>query len=132
MRTCSRIPPDGWFEEFFDKANLGRSYELLEGLDHFYAATLRGRIRSLQLRTAEAWEHFDEAVELARAAPSTIANLVRQVLLHLYLFEERYLVLEGSSSLAAVSAWMPSSSGNSPGTAIQRSSKQSINAQVIQ
>jgi tetratricopeptide (TPR) repeat protein len=52
---------------------------------------MRGRIRSLQLRTEEAWDHFDRALDLAAEAPVTIANLVREFLLNLYLFDNALL-----------------------------------------
>lgn len=93
MRKKEAVLPRGWQERFFDRADLEGSFRALEGLDHFHVHTMRGRIRSLQLRTEDAWDHFDRSLDLAADAPVTIANLVREFLLNLYLFDNA--ILEG-------------------------------------
>ena len=85
------VLPEGWYDEFFERADLEGSFDLLHGNDHFYAEAMRGRIRSLQVRLKDAWTHFDKATALAAGAPVTIPNLVRQFLLNLYLFDNALL-----------------------------------------
>lgn len=83
--------PDGWTKEFLYKADLEKSFRDLESCTHFHGSTMRGRIRTLQLRTAEAWEHFDHAESLSRLAEDDIANSMRVFLLHVYRFENALL-----------------------------------------
>lgn len=83
--------PDGWTEELLDKADFERSFRDLEGCHHFHGSTMRGRIRTLQLRFADAWEHFDRAEDLSRLAEDDIANSMRVFLLHVYRFENALL-----------------------------------------
>jgi hypothetical protein len=85
------VLPEGWYKEFFEVADLEQSFRRLRGLRHFYAAAMRGRIRSLQLRVPEAWDHFDRASRLVLKVPVTIPNLVRQFMLNLYLFDNALL-----------------------------------------
>ena len=86
----SPLPP-GWTEEFVGRADLEASYQSLESCDHFHAATMRGRIRTLQLRIEEAWDHLDEADLQSRLAVETIPNLMRVFLLQVYRFENAML-----------------------------------------
>lgn len=80
------VVPEGWLDRFFGKADLERSFAELRG-GHFHVETLRGRIRSIQLRIDEAWDHFDRAEELVEEAEETIPNLVRQFLLEVFRFQ---------------------------------------------
>lgn len=83
--------PQDWLEEFLGKGDFDDSFQKLEGVKHFHAETMRGRIRSLQLRFAEAWEHFDQAYERSLKAHEDIPNLVRQFILNIYCFEHALL-----------------------------------------
>lgn len=83
--------PEGWLVEFFTRADLEDSFTKLEACGHFYAEALRGRIRSVQLRTREATRHFDRATQLAREVEHTIPNLIRGFLLSLYKLENSLL-----------------------------------------
>jgi len=82
----SPLPP-GWLSAFIARADLAASYQGLEGSTHFYAETLRGRIRALQLRLEEAARHFERAEELFHEAPRTTPNLLRRFLLSIYEFD---------------------------------------------
>jgi tetratricopeptide (TPR) repeat protein len=86
-----QVLPEGWYTEFLGKADMEESFRRLEGIAHFHAETMRGRIRSLQLRVEDAWLHFERALSLAADAPMDIPNLVRQFLLNLYLFDNALL-----------------------------------------
>ncbi len=79
--------PDGWVDRFSSRVDLDASFRELEGLHHFYVETMRGRVRSLQLRFDEAWEHFESATDAVDAAEDSIANLVRQFQLEIFRFE---------------------------------------------
>ena len=83
--------PKGWLEELLNKADLEHSFDCLEGVEHFHAETMRGRIRSLQIRTREAWEHFTRATQLALKSKTTVPNAVRQFLLAVYKVENRLI-----------------------------------------
>lgn len=83
--------PDGWTKEFLNRADLERSFRDLETSHHFHASTMRGRIRTLQLRTSEAWEHFDQAEILYRNTEESIDNSTRAFLLQVYRFENALL-----------------------------------------
>jgi tetratricopeptide (TPR) repeat protein len=88
MKTREKSPfPKGWQDRFFAEADLERSYRELAGYSHFFAETMRGRIRSLQLRFGEAWEHFEAADCLKEHFVESVANLTRQFLLEIYRFE---------------------------------------------
>ena len=83
--------PENWLKKFFRRADLKTSYRDLEGVRHFHAETMRGRIRSLQMRFAEAWKHFDHAQALISESPKSIPNLVRQFVLEIYSFNNALL-----------------------------------------
>ncbi len=83
--------PENWLRKFFRSADLDASYRNLDGVRHFHAETMRGRIRSLQLRFADAWNHFDQAQSLISESPKTIPNLVRQFVLEIYSFNNALL-----------------------------------------
>lgn len=78
-----------WYDSFFNKADLEASFEGLRDNDHFYAETMRGHIRSLQLRVDEASRHFEKAK--AKKTTDTIPNLVRAFMLSSYVFENALL-----------------------------------------
>lgn len=87
-KTLAENPlPDGWLDEYFDKADLDLSYSRLDDRRHFYVEALQGHIRSQQLRFEEAWDHFDKATLLCAESEENIPNLVRQFLLHIWCFE---------------------------------------------
>lgn len=88
-----QVLPEGWQDEFLDKADLDHSFQRLEGYGHFYAMAMRGLIRSLQLRLPEGRRYFDKAGRLAERAPETVANLIRRSQLHIFRFNA--LLLEG-------------------------------------
>lgn len=79
--------PNGWRHEFLNRADFRRSFGALSGHDHFFADTLRGYIRSLQLRFDEAWSFFDRALDKAERTPSNPQNLMRRFLLQVYVFD---------------------------------------------
>jgi hypothetical protein len=81
------------------RADLERSFRELEGCNHFHAHSMRGRIRTLQLRLEEAWEHFDFAEVLSRRSAETIPNLRRTFLLQVYRFDNALLESPESEEL---------------------------------
>jgi hypothetical protein len=85
--------PPGWLRTFIDKADLAASYDALSGCTHFYAETMRGRIRALELKLDEAAKHFEQAEGLFAAAPRTTPNLLRGFLLSIYAFD--FILLSG-------------------------------------
>jgi hypothetical protein len=85
--SLSSILPAGWLDRFFGNADLEASYAELEGGAHFHCETMRGRIRSLQLRIDDGWDHFDAALEMVDDADEDIPNLVRQFVLEVYRFD---------------------------------------------
>jgi tetratricopeptide (TPR) repeat protein len=101
--------PQGWWEDFSSNADLEKSFEGLKGWRHFHALTMRGRIRSLQLRMDEAWKWFDKAYERSEEAPETIPNLVRQFLLNIYCFEHALLEapLKTEPDMKLPEIWVP-------------------------
>ena len=83
--------PSGWVHAFMHEADLEKSFRALDGCPHFHAETMRGRIRTLQLRTAEAWHHYDAAEVSSREAEESIPNLRRTFLLQVYRFDNALL-----------------------------------------
>ena len=83
--------PSGWVHDFMHEADLEKSFRALEGCPHFHAETMRGRIRSIQLRTGEAWRHFDSAEVASRSADESIPNLRRTFILQVYRFDNALL-----------------------------------------
>jgi tetratricopeptide (TPR) repeat protein len=79
--------PDGWRRRFLAEVDLRSSFTELEDCDHFVADTMRGYIRSLELRFNSAWSYFDRAYAKAATAAESIPNLVHQFLLNIYCFD---------------------------------------------
>ena len=57
-REPDQAAPKNWITLVTDRCDLDLAFEALDGWDHFHTDTIRGRIRSLQLRPDEAWQHF--------------------------------------------------------------------------
>jgi hypothetical protein len=89
--------PDGWLERY-QAGDLRTCYAALEGEDHFYAWSLRGRIRSLQLRGVQADELFDHASELAADTEPSVKDHARMIG-HLAFVRENGLLMGHTSSL---------------------------------
>jgi hypothetical protein len=64
--------------------DLERSFEALSSCEHFHASTLRGWIRSLQLRHRAADQLFVAARREGDAAPKSAANLVYRIQLEFF------------------------------------------------
>lgn len=90
-RDKDSVLPDGWLDGLFHRADLDASFRGLRRVSHFHAETMRGRIRSLQVRFEEADVHFAKALKKALKTERTIPNLVRQLVLNAYWFENRLL-----------------------------------------
>ena len=107
MMSEDSVLPEGWRQQFLERADLEHSFQELRDSRHFYAEAMRGRIRSLQLSFAEANRHFEKAAVLGRRAPDSIVNAVRQFLLHIFLSEN--LLSEGPFTPDAPypEAWLP-------------------------
>ena len=71
--------PENWLKKFFRSADLENSYRELESVRHFHAETMRGRIRSLQMRFSDAWDHFDRAQSLICKAPKNTSAFLLKV-----------------------------------------------------
>ena len=91
--------PDAWIHEFMHKADLEKSFRDLDGCRHFHGHTMRGRIRTLQLRTDDAWTHFDRAEAMSRVAEESISNLRRAFVLQVYRFLNALLEDPGTSGV---------------------------------
>ena len=92
MNKRARDPlPGGWRDDLMRKADLERSFDELEGRRGFYAEALRGRIRSLQMHTQEAWQHLERAQQKALRAQDDLNSLTRQFTLNLWCFEHALL-----------------------------------------
>src|SRR5438093_1177710 len=107
MDKEEHILPPSWLREFLDRADLTHSFEALKGCTHFHAETMRGRIRSLELRGTEAWKHFDRALAKAAGTVETIPNLIREMILNLYCFEQKLLEGPLRTDLKPPELWIP-------------------------
>jgi tetratricopeptide (TPR) repeat protein len=85
------VLPKGWVQVFVEKADLEAAFKGLSSCMHFHADTMRGRVRSLQMRVNEAEAYFLIALEGSNRAPRTAKNIIRQVVLHTYWLENRLL-----------------------------------------
>ena len=91
--------PHDWISIVNERADLDLAFETLEGWTHFHTDTIRGRIRSLQLRPVEAWEHFERAEARAQEFTRSVRNVLRRFYLKVYCFENA--VIEESASEGA-------------------------------
>ena len=85
------VLPAGWLRALMDRADLDQSYRELEGCSHFFAETMRGRLRSLALQIEDARDHFRRALTAVTDAPGTIPNVIRRLVLHAFWFENSLL-----------------------------------------
>ena len=83
--------PSDWHENFHKRVDFEAAFRTLDGHEHFHAETLRGKIRSLQLRTKEASKHFLTAMLLSKAAKKNAQTLVRILYLHSYMVQNALL-----------------------------------------
>src|SRR5258706_199678 len=76
MNDSEQAVPEKWLDALNERCDLDQSFQALQGWDHFHTDTIRGRLRSFQLKPREAWDHFDLAVERAEgsAADRKIEN----------------------------------------------------------
>ncbi len=79
--------PENWLQLLNDHCDLDLAFDGLNGWNHFHTDTNRGRLRSLQLRPAEAWEFFQRAEERAEEFAYTSHNLLRRFCIKFYRFE---------------------------------------------
>src|ERR1041384_497179 len=77
--------PNQWIDIVNKQCDLDLAFDILEGWNHFHTDTIRGRVRSLQLRPKEAWEFFSKAQ--ARADANTPHNKIRTFYIKVYCFE---------------------------------------------
>lgn len=93
--TASDPPDEAGPKDFFrltnERCDLDFSFASLESYSHFHTETVRGRIRTLQLRPKEAWEHFSKAEALLPEFPRTLRNTMRAFYLRVYRFENALL-----------------------------------------
>ncbi len=67
--------PESFSFLFLKKIDLEASFSALSGYNHFYSETLRGKIRSLQLKPEEAAIYFEKARKLSQNLELTPQNL---------------------------------------------------------
>jgi tetratricopeptide (TPR) repeat protein len=79
--------PNDWITLVNDRCDLELAFKALDGWDHFHTDTIRGRIRSLQLRPQEAWGYFEKAQDRADEYGRSLRNLLRQFYLKVYRFD---------------------------------------------
>jgi len=77
------------------ECDLDLAFEMLQGWNHFHTDTMRGRVRSLQLRSQEAWPFFEKALSRIHEFDESLQNKIRAFYLHIYCFENA-LVEESS------------------------------------
>ncbi len=87
MHDPDRTAPTDWIDLINDRCDLDLAFDALEGWEHFHTDTNRGRIRSLQFRSPEAWEYFRKAEEKSRKFEGTLKNVIRRFYLKVYSFE---------------------------------------------
>jgi hypothetical protein len=83
--------PEKWLESLNERCDLDQSFEALEGWNHFHTETIRGRLRSLQLKPREAWEHFERATARSGGFDASPRNALRRFYLKVYRFENALL-----------------------------------------
>jgi hypothetical protein len=79
--------PENWLQLLNDHCDIDLAFDGLKGWNHFHTDTNRGRLRSLQLRPAEAWEFFQRAEERADEFAYSSHNLLRRFCIKFYRFE---------------------------------------------
>ncbi len=87
QKQSDRAAPADWMALVNEKCDLDLAFEALEGWNHFYTDTIRGRIRSLQLRPKEATTFFDLSAERVDDFPNTLRNFLRRFYHRIYVFE---------------------------------------------
>jgi hypothetical protein len=87
--------PSDWIALVNERADLDVAFVALDGWDHFHTDTIRGRIRSLQLRPDEAWKYFRTAEERADTFPRSLRNVLRRFYLRVYCFENAIIEESG-------------------------------------
>lgn len=75
MKPSTALPAT-WQDDLLDRADLEASYSDLEGYGHYIAESMRGHVRSLQLRVKEAEAHLVAAKAAAFEEPEDIPTLV--------------------------------------------------------
>src|SRR5262245_54387236 len=83
--------PEKWLETLNERCDLDRSFEALDGWNHFHTDTIRGRLRTLQLNPGEAWSYFDKALARSESFDGTLRNILRRFYLKVYRFENALL-----------------------------------------
>jgi hypothetical protein len=83
--------PSEWISLLNEQADLDAAFEALEDWNHFHGDTIRGRIRSLQLRPQEAWGHFEKAASRSASFSRSSKNVLRLFSLKVYRFENAIL-----------------------------------------
>lgn len=86
-QDSDRAAPRDWLDIVNQECDLEKGFRALESRDHFYTDTLRGRIRSLQLRPQEAERYFERACSRVSDFPYTSRNRLRAFYTKLYRFE---------------------------------------------
>lgn len=81
----SRAAPPGWIDLVTQKVDFEAAFKALDEFRHFHTQTLRGMVRKNQLRTAEAWRHFELAEMESSGAPLAPGN--REYLFDLRLYQ---------------------------------------------
>lgn len=89
--------PDGWHERLHERADLEASLGELDGRQHFYAWTSRGRIRSLQARFEDADALLKRAAQLIDRAPATPSTAV-EICAHSAVARENDILMGSPSS----------------------------------
>ena len=95
-REPEQAAPISWVTLVNDRCDLDLAFDELDGWKHFHTDTIRGRVRSLQLRPKEAWTYFEKARARAHKYEHSLRNHLRLFYLKLYCFENA-LIAESQS-----------------------------------
>ncbi len=87
QKAADRAAPADWMNLVNEKGDLDLAFDALDGWDHFYTDTIRGRIRSLQLRPKEAEPFFERSQARVEKFPATLRNFLRRFYHKIYVFE---------------------------------------------
>src|SRR5262245_17716974 len=85
-RNAEQAAPDNWMD-LLSPRGLDLALDGLEAFNNFHTDTLRGRTRSLQLQSTEAWKYFREAESRIGEFKPSDQNLMRHFFLKVYSFE---------------------------------------------